>query len=109
MRLADQKGVLTLTGRLRSHTDFCARHNAVFQSLAADGAKLALWKLWRNGFRIVNFVHDEIVVELPKQDDSALYKELEEMVKRLMVEGMREVVPDVRITVESNISDCWTK
>jgi DNA polymerase I-like protein with 3'-5' exonuclease and polymerase domains len=109
MRLADQKGVLTLTGRLRSHTAYCARHNTIFQGLAADGAKLAVWKLWRNGFRIVNFVHDEVLIEVPKQDDPALYKELEEMVKRLMIEGMREVVPDVNIKVESSISDCWTK
>jgi DNA polymerase I-like protein with 3'-5' exonuclease and polymerase domains len=109
MRLADPKGVLTLTGRLRSHTDYCARHNTIFQGLAADGENLAAWKLWRNGFRIVNFVHDEFLIELPKQDDPALYKELEEMVKRLMVEGMKEVVPDVNIKVESGIFDYWKK
>jgi DNA polymerase I-like protein with 3'-5' exonuclease and polymerase domains len=107
--LAGQSGVLTLTGRLRSHTAYCARHNTIFQGLAADGAKLAVWKLWRNGFRIVNFIHDEFLIEVPKQDDPALYRESEETIKRLMVEGMQEVVPDVKIKVESSISDCWKK
>ena len=105
-RLANQKSVLTLTGRLRSHATYCARHNTIFQGLAADGAKLAMWKLWRNGFRIVNFVHDEFLIEVPEQVDA---NELVMDVERLMIEGMREVVPDVKIKVESNVGDHWKK
>ena len=80
---------------------FCSQHNTIFQGLAADGAKLAMWKLWRNGYRIVNFIHDEFLIELPIQDD---YTEPAEEIKRLMIEGMREVVPDVRIGVEYTVT-----
>ena len=62
--LVGRRGVFTLTGRLGAAAAYCARHNTVFQGLAADGAKLALWQLYRAGYRIVNFVHDEIVVEV---------------------------------------------
>ena len=39
--------------------------NTPFQSLAADGAKLALWNLLHAGFDVYGFVHDEILVDLP--------------------------------------------
>jgi len=104
--LAGQAGVLTATGRLRTNATYCARHNTIFQGLAADGAKLAMWKLWRNGFRIVNFIHDEFLIEVPRQDD---YEEPKGMIERLMIEGMREVVPDVEIKVESGVSNRWEK
>ena len=55
----------TLTGRLRARVDYCAARNTPFQGLAADGAKLALFRLTAEGYRVVAFVHDEIVVELP--------------------------------------------
>lgn len=106
IQLFEQKAVLTLTCRLRSHATYCARHNTIFQGLAADGAKLAMWKLWRNGYRIVNFIHDEFLIELPEQDD---YTEQAEEIKRLMIEGMQEVVPNVCIDVEYAISRHWSK
>jgi len=104
--LAGQAGVLTATGRLRANATYCARHNTIFQGLAADGAKLAAWKLWRKGFRIVNFIHDEFLIEVQEQEDA---RALATEVERLMIEGMQEVAPDVKIKVESCISDCWKK
>ncbi|MCL2304835.1 MAG: DNA polymerase [Planctomycetaceae bacterium] len=95
--LACQKDVLTLSGRLRANATFCALRNTIFQGLAADGAKLAMWKLMRAGFRIANYIHDEFLIEIPEQSD---YTESVETIKRLMIEGMREVVPDVRIDVK---------
>ena len=78
----------------------------MFQGLAADGAKLALWKLWRAGYRIVNFIHDEIMVEIPEQANLALHAEV---VRHLMIEAMRRVVPDVQIDVQYVVSDLWAK
>ncbi len=106
MRLVDRGKVITSTGRLRANASFCARHNTLFQGLAADGAKLALWKLWRAGFRLVNFLHDEVIVEV--RQDSNLKAQAEE-ISRLMIEGMREVVPDVRIEVEYAAASRWYK
>jgi hypothetical protein len=78
----------------------------MFQGLAADGAKLALWSLWRAGYRIVNFIHDEIMIEIAEGANLALHAEI---VKDLMVQAMRQVVPDIRVDVQYTISDRWAK
>jgi hypothetical protein len=106
MREFGRSGVFTYSGRLRANATFAARHNTMFQGLAADGAKLALWKLWRAGYRIVNFIHDEIMVEIPEHTNLALHAEV---VRQLMIEAMRRVVPDVQIDVLYAVSDMWAK
>jgi DNA polymerase I-like protein with 3'-5' exonuclease and polymerase domains len=78
----------------------------MFQGLAADGAKLALWKLWRAGYRLVNIIQDEILVELPEQTNLALHAEI---VRRIMIEAMQQVVPDVQIDVQYSVSEIWAK
>lgn len=106
LRLADRGSVLTLTGRLRANATWCARHNTLFQGLASDGAKLALWGLWRAGYRIVNFVHDEVLVEVPADSDLASHART---IERLMIEAMRLVIPEVRIEVEFAAMRRWYK
>lgn len=105
-RFLDRASCLTLTGRLRANASYTARHNTCFQGLAADGAKLALWRLWRAGYRIVNFIHDEVLIELPSDADLTVHAN---RVKELMIAGMRDVVPDVRIAVECVAADSWSK
>ena len=105
-RVASLKGCFTLTGRLRAKAPYCARHNTIFQGLAADGAKLALWKLWRAGYRIVNFIHDEFLIEVPKTSDLT---EQAQTIRRMMVEGMAEVVPDLTVKVSYCATDRWHK
>ncbi|MCY2987635.1 MAG: hypothetical protein NTY19_07195 [Planctomycetota bacterium] len=78
----------------------------MFQGLAADGAKLGLWRLWRAGFRIVNFIHDEVLIEVPAGSNLAHQAEI---VRYLMVKGMREVVPDILVDVEYAVSERWFK
>lgn len=95
-----------LTGRLRAASGYTARRNSVFQGLTSDGAKIALWKVWRAGYRIANFVHDELLVEVPAGDDLG---EHAEAVKLLMVAGMREVLPDMLVGVEYAATDRWRK
>ncbi len=106
MRAVGGAPVFTLTGRLRAKASFCARHNTVFQGLAADGSKLGLWNLWRAGFRIVNFIHDEVLIEVPAKSNLAHQAE---MIRHLLVSGMKAVVPDVRVDVEYATSDRWYK
>jgi DNA polymerase I-like protein with 3'-5' exonuclease and polymerase domains len=106
MSLADRAAVFTLTGRLRANASYTARHNTVFQGLAADGAKLALWRIWRAGYRIANFIHDQVLVEVPRGSD---LKHHADTVRQLMVDGMREVVPDVKISVAYAASERWFK
>ena len=106
MSLVGSAGVFTLTGRLRANASYCARHNTVFQGLAADGAKLALWLLWRKGYRIANFVHDQVLVEVPAHSDLMKHADL---IRGLMIEGMQAVVPDVRVDVTYAAADRWYK
>jgi len=106
MREVGRAPVFTHTGRLRANATFCARHNTIFQGLAADGTKLGLWHVWRAGYRVVNFIHDELLVELPDTGRLDLHAEI---VRHLMIKGMREVVPDVRVDVEFFVADRWTK
>ena len=103
---ACRRPVWTATGRLRAEASFCASRNTIFQGLAADGAKLAMWRLWRAGVRIVNFIHDEFLIEVPADGDLSAAVE---QVESLMVEGMREVLPDVEVRVESTITRLWSK
>ena len=91
---------------VRANATFAARHNTMFQGLAADGAKLAMWGLWRAGYRIVNFIHDEVLVEVPANSNLALSAAV---VSHLMVQGMKTVVPDVHIGVEYSVSKAWSK
>ncbi|HUE74863.1 MAG TPA: DNA polymerase [Pirellulaceae bacterium] len=102
----DRLQVFTLTGRLRAAASFCARRNTLFQGLAADGAKLALWRLWRAGYLIHNFIHDEILVSVP---DDAHVEEHRERIRRLMIDAMREVVPHVAIDVSAYVSQQWSR
>jgi DNA polymerase-1 len=97
--------IFTLTGRKRGNTTFCAEKNTPFQGLAADGAKLAMYNLDKAGFKVVGFVHDEIICQVPK-DKSAEMLLIQE---KIMIDSMKEVVPDVAVGVESAISDFYTK
>jgi DNA polymerase I-like protein with 3'-5' exonuclease and polymerase domains len=104
--LLGRRAVFTLTGRLRAGAGYCARHNTVFQGLAADGAKVALWRLWRAGYRLVNFIHDQVLVEVPEDADLAA---VAADVERMMVDSMREVVPDVAVKVDWAYRRRWSK
>ncbi len=119
-----------LTGREKAgllYTEYC---NIQFQGLAADGAKGALWAIWREailGFywrdkprpgygneygdsplretALVNFVHDEIVAEHP---EGPLGEQALKRQEKLMVEEMEEVCKHrVTIKVESKLSHQW--
>lgn len=106
--LVGRAPVFTLSGRLRANASYSARHNTVFQGLAADGAKLALWRLWRAGFRIVNFIHDQVLVEVPVGTARDRMRHALE-VRRHLIDGMCELVPDVRVEVSYAATDRWFK
>lgn len=98
--------VVTLTGRVRSGADYGEARNTPFQGLAADGAKVALWRLHQKGFRIVAFVHDEIVTEVLTEE---AHEKAQEQV-RIMKESMESVLYcDLPVEVEYAVSASWTK
>lgn len=102
----DSNAVFTCTGRLRSEVDYCASRNTPFQGLAADGAKLALWNLLRQGYLVRNFVHDEFLVEVDADSDVEKHREV---IRETMILAMGAVIPDVRIDVKCRIAGRWSK
>jgi hypothetical protein len=102
----DRTTVMSATGRLRANARFTAVRNTVFQSVAADGGLLAMWRLFRAGYRIVAFVHDEIVVEIARDSDYAAHCA---EIARLMIEGMHEVIPGMLVKVEAVVSPSFSK
>lgn len=96
----------TTTGRIRSACPYCAAANYVFQGLSADGAKIALWYLFLEGYKVVNFIHDEAIVELVPDDNIQHHIA---RINTLMVAGMKKVIPDVLINVEGALMDRWYK
>ena len=95
----------TLTGRKRGNPTYCAAKNTPFQGLAADGAKIALYYLDQAGINVVGFVHDEIVSEIASEDAEKTLK----LQEQIMIDSMQIVCPDVKIKVESQISEVYTK
>ncbi|MEO9195842.1 MAG: hypothetical protein ABI445_19485, partial [Polyangia bacterium] len=107
------------TDRVRGGLDFTNGCNNGFQALASDGAKNALRKLTREcygvgpegrdsvlyGTRPIFFVHDEIIAEIPEATAHLAAPRMAEV----MVEAMREYVPDVAITAEPALMRFWTK
>lgn len=96
--------VITKSGRIRSNCSYTEARNTPFQGLTADGAKIALYSLIRQNYKVVNFIHDEFIIEVP------ITFEIEEegkKIKTIIIDAMKTVVPDVKINVEMKVSNCW--
>lgn len=101
--------------RVRGGLDFCNGANTLFQGLAADGAKHALWKVSKEcytdtaspmyGARPLIFVHDEIFSEMFEETAHLAAPRMTDV----MVEAMKEFVPDVKISAEPALMRKWTK
>lgn len=102
----DKTPVMSATGRIRAGARATASRNTIFQSVAADGGLLALWKLFRAGCRVVAFIHDEIVVEIPVGADREAHAT---EIARLMIAGMHEVIPGMLVKVEAFVSPSFSK
>jgi hypothetical protein len=104
--LFSREPVITATGRLRAKASYSACRNGIMQGLAADGAIHALWSLMRAGYKIVNFIHDEVIVEVP--EDEHLPAAIAD-IERLMIAGMHVVVPGANVRVESEVRRSFSK
>lgn len=102
-------------GRRRGGVSYTEACNSMFQGLAADAAKNAGFLVSRAcyvepssplyGSRIVNFVHDEIIIEAPEEKAHEAAMEL----ARLMVDGASVLMPDVPPKVEPLLMRRWSK
>mgnify|MGYP000983730612 CR=1 FL=1 len=103
-RLYHQK-IATLTGRIRDGVGYTDSKNTPFQSLAADGAKLALWNLLYHGYDVYGFVHDEILVNIPAEraNEEAV------RIEKIMLDSMAAVLGGIPAECKWVVSDCWAK
>lgn len=114
----DRYGYMSPHGMIRRNCRYTeATNGCALQTPTAEGAKLALWKLveamhdpdLKNtllGCHMVAFIHDECIFELPL-DDLTHTRAFEAV--RLMVEGMKVVMPDVTVKAEPALMYVWDK
>jgi DNA polymerase I-like protein with 3'-5' exonuclease and polymerase domains len=116
------------SGRVRGGVGYCDGCNSHFQGLASDGAKAAMFfiqqesytgfsELWTReehatpsplyGCRMVAFIHDEFVLEVPEAIDLA--RAATTRLLEVMVQGMGIYVPDVPIKAEPTLMTRWYK
>jgi DNA polymerase I-like protein with 3'-5' exonuclease and polymerase domains len=77
--------------------------NTPFQGDAADGAKAALWELYRRGARVVAFIHDEILIEVRTAEEAEEWRQV-------MVNSMSGVLNGFPVTVATTgLIDYWGK
>lgn len=103
------------SGRIRGGATYTAACNSFFQGLGADATGHAGWVIAKAcyvdrgsplfGCRIVNYVHDEFIVEAPIDRGHEAAEEL----SRLMIEGASEWIPDVRLAAEPCLMTVWSK
>ena len=48
---------------------------------------------------MVAFVHDELIIEVPEGSD---YRQARDNLRRVMINSMKEVIPDVEVAVNCN-------
>jgi hypothetical protein len=101
--------VATLTGRIRGRVRYSQARNTPFQGLAADGAALALFALVKEGFRVVGFVHDEVLVELP-DEGGYVSEDKVRRVTDILCAGMEAVLTGgIPVGCEFAVSRKWHK
>jgi len=104
------------SNRLRGQTGFCDTANSFFQGLAADAAKRGICAVCRAiytakpgdlayGCRVVAYIHDEILVEVPME----LMHERAHYLRDLFVSAAQVLLPDVRLTASPSAMYRWTK
>lgn len=104
-----------VSGRRRGLCGYTDGANTLFQGLAADASKAALYEVARRcysvetsalyGCRPILFVHDEVIVEAPEWWAHEAAVELEEA----MCEQMARYVPDVPTRASAHLMRRWHK
>jgi hypothetical protein len=98
-----------ITGRVKRNCTYCAAANMEFQGPAADGGLMALWEGYCRGWRMVDFIHDEILQEIPVTWTPEQITAFAEETERVMCGEMQKVTPDVKITAETAVMPRWYK
>ncbi len=104
-----------ISKRVRGGVYYTQACNSFFQGIASDLAKDAAWRVSREcytdrnsplfGSRLVNFVHDEIILETPLTNlHGAAYR-----ARDIMVSTAQDWTPDLHYTAEPAAMRSWSK
>lgn len=102
------------SNRLRGDVGYTDGCNTFFQGLCSDGARNALTMAVRASFtpddsfygaRVVAFIHDELLCEVPESRGHEYAMRLQE----IMIHGMKAFCPDVKIRATPHLMDRWYK
>jgi DNA polymerase-1 len=97
--------IITRTGFVVANCRYTQYLNYQMQSLVAEGAKLMLYSLYRSPFKVVAFVHDQVLIEIEEEKASVYLPE----VTQIMVEAMEKVILGVKVRVDGEIKKKFTK
>lgn len=94
-------------GQIRNRCSYCAACNVMFQGTTAVGVKVAGFDLVKAGYgeRLVNLIHDEYVYCL-YPDELKIHIPV---IERIMINGMRKIITDVKVKVETTVMWHWDK
>lgn len=119
-RIVDSSGGLATiahfgSGRVRGLVRYTQACNTFFQGLAADVAKAAGFAIAEEcyadpssplyGSRIVNFIHDEFILETPEE----IAHEAAQRQAQIMIDVAQAWIPDVQITASPALMRRWHK
>ena len=111
----DGRVICPSSRRIRGNPSYTESANMPFQGMAADGAKRALFELAREcwtdpesplfGCRPVAFIHDEVLVESPKEraHEAAM------RVREIMEREMMVCTPNVPASATPALATRWLK
>ena len=91
----------------RKSASYTEKLNTPIQGSAADIAKLGLYKVCQvlkgTKGKLVAFIHDEVVVEIPTEQA----KEFLPKIEQALQEAGQYYLPSMEISLSSNICDSW--
>lgn len=102
------------TKRVRGRCRFTEAANTLFQGLAGSGAKNAMFEVVKEcytsngilrGCYPLAFIHDECLAEV----EESRAQELANRLAEVMISGMQQLVPDVKIKAAPDLMKRWTK
>lgn len=104
-----QANTVTITGRVRGKVRYTETKNTRFQGLASDGGKLALFRLVKEGFKNVAFIHDQFLVEILDKGKEHNQTVADYIGKAVCEEMDKVLYGHTTAQAEPKVCDYWSK
>ncbi len=97
--------VVTDTGFIRGDCSYTEFLNCPMQLKCAEGAKIALYNIIKSGYKVVAFIHDQVIIEHPLEGSGCALRHCQE----IMVDSMSQVIRGVKVSTTGEICDRFKK